>query len=142
MSMLENLDFYCVDYAQRVIGNLKVKAPPLKLTGDEVAHQVSKLLNVLYNNGLYACLLYLSWKVMEGTPKEKTVASLLESQLIGRRGEPTLLRLEPIALPIKEAGDSLEAGRLLSQDLDDLFLARDLLARTLMYVRYHAKTMA
>lgn len=142
MSVLENLDFYCVDYAQRVIGNLKAKAPPARLTGDEVAHFASKLLNVLYNNGLYACLLYLGWKATEGTPGEKLVASLLESQLVGSRGDPALLRLEPIALPIKEAGDSLEAGRLLSKDLDDLFLARDLLARTLMYVRYHAKTMA
>ncbi len=138
---IENLDFYCVDYSQRVMGNLRAKAAQAGISGGEVAHITSKIMNVLYGNGLYACLLFLSWKTAEGTPGEKLVAGLLEGQLVGRKGDPSLLRLDAVGLPVQDAADSLEAGRILSQDLDHLFLARDLLARTMTYVRYHAKEM-
>ncbi|MEA3345672.1 MAG: hypothetical protein U9Q78_05435 [Chloroflexota bacterium] len=137
---IENLDFYCVDYAKRVVDDLITGERALK--GDDVAHIATKLLSVLHENGPYAALLYILWKRYNGTRTEKRVAAQLEDLLIGKPGQQTLLRLPQVGLDVESLEDTLQIGRRLATDLDRLFLAKDLLDRTLIYVRYHARGMA
>jgi hypothetical protein len=136
---IENLDFYCVDYAKRVVDTLTTTE---RVAADEVAHLITKLLSILHANGLYAYLLYVIWKKHSGTGVERKIAAALDRLLVGQPGEHSLLRIEPIGLPLNAAKDALEAGKTLSQNLNDLFLARDLLDRTLVYARYQAKGLA
>lgn len=137
--MVENLDFYCVDYARRIVDNLRVKE---RLSGDDITHNVSKFLNILHVNGLYAYLLYVLWKRYDGTPAERKIAAQLDTLLVGEPGEHSLLRLEATGLPLEKAGDTVAVGRELARDLPDLFLAKELLTRTLTYVRLHARGVA
>ncbi len=137
MKAIENLDFYCVDYAKRIVDSLTTgeKAVP----GSEISHLATKLLSVLHENGLYAALLFILWKRYNGTRTERRVTSVFEDLLVGKPGQHALLRLEQIGLPLKDVEDSVEVGRTLSRELENLFLAKDLLDRTLVYVRYQAK---
>lgn len=136
---IENLDFYCVDYAKRIVDDLVTGEGALP--GDHVAHIATKLLSVLHENGLYAALLYVLWKRYNGTRTEQRVAAQLENLLIGEPGQQTLLRLPQVGLDIEGLEDTLQIGRHLAADLDGLFLAKDLLDRTLVYVRYQARGM-
>ncbi|RLC58625.1 MAG: hypothetical protein DRI79_04795 [Chloroflexi bacterium] len=136
---VENLDFYCVDYARRIVDNLRAKE---RLSGDDISHSVSKFLNILHVNGLYAYLLYVLWKRYNGTPAERKIAAKLDTMLVGEPGEHSLLRLEAIGLPLEKAEDTIAAGRELARDLPNLFLAKELLTRTLTYVRLHARGVA
>jgi len=134
---IENLDFYCVDYAKGIVDDLI--SGEGALPGDDVPHIATKLLSVLHENGLCAALLYILWKRYNGTRAEKRVAAQLENLLIGAPGQQTLLRLPQVGLDIEGLKDTLRIGRRLAADLDRLFLAKDLLDRTLVYVRYQAR---
>ncbi len=136
---IENLDFYCTDYARRVTDALLTG--PEKVPGDDVAHLMTRLLNVLHQNGLYAALLYIVWKRHNGTRREQRVAGVIEDMLIGQPGQSTLLRLPEMAFRLDKAEDSLTAGQMITKNLDDVFLAKELFNRTLTYVRYQAKSV-
>jgi len=137
---IENLDFYCVDYAQRIVQNLTTG--PEKVSGDDIAHLATRLLSVLHENGVYAYMLYVVWKRYNGTRIERRVTAQLDDLLVGEPGSYSLLRLDAVGLNLEKARDTLEAGKALARDLEALFLAKELLARTLTYVRYQAKAAA
>jgi hypothetical protein len=136
---VENLDFYCTDYARRVTDALLTG--PEKVPGDDVAHMTTRLLNVLHQNGLYATLLYIVWKRHNGTRREQRVAGVIEDMLVGRPGQSTLLRLSEMGFRVDKAEDSLTVGQAITKSLDAVFLAKELINRTLTYVRYHAKSI-
>jgi hypothetical protein len=134
---VENLDFYCADYARRIVDGLKVED---RVSGEEIMHILSKFLNILHVNGLYAYFLYILWKRHSGTPAERKVATRIDTLLVGEEGEPSLLRLDAIGLPLAGAKDTIAVGQALARDLQALFLAKELINRTLTYVRFHART--
>ncbi len=133
---VENLDFYCADYARRIVDGLRYED---RLSGDEITQMISKVLNILHVNGLYAYMLYVLWKRYSGNPVERKIAARIDSMLVGEVGEPSLLRLDAIGLPLQGAKDTLAVGQALARDLQDLFLAKELLTRTLTYVRFYAR---
>ena len=138
VAAIENLDFYCVDYAQRVAGNLM--QGDNRVPGEDVAQLVTRLLSILHENGVYASLLYVVWKRYNGTKRERRVATIVEDLLVGKPGEDSLLRLDALSFSLKDSADALAVGKTLSKNLEELFLAKDILNRTLTYLRYHAKS--
>lgn len=136
---VENLDFYCADYARRMVDTLKFEE---RVSLEDISHNLSRFLNILHVNGLYAYMLYILWKRYSGTFVERKIAARVDSMLVGEQGDPSLLRLETIGLPIAQARGSLDAGRELARDLRSLFLAKELIARTLTYARLQARTPA
>ncbi|MGQ9631545.1 MAG: hypothetical protein ACUVXI_14725 [bacterium] len=139
MSGIENYDFFCVDFSKRILDAVTPMVAEKEARYSEVENIVTKSLGVLQENGLYAFLLYLVWRENNGTKGERRVAGAINEHIIGRPGDQTLLRLNEIGLPLSEADHPLDVGRKLCESLDDLFFARDLIERTLTYVRYNAK---
>lgn len=136
--IVENLDFYCADYARRIVDGLRVED---RLSGEEITHAVSRFLNILHVNGLCAYLLYVLWKRYSGTLTERKIAARIDTLLVGEEGQPSLLRLDAIGLPLQGAKDTIAVGQALARDLQGLFLAKELINRTLTYVRFHARTV-
>lgn len=134
----ENLDFYCADYARRIVDGLRVED---RVSGEDIMHALSKFLNILHVNGLYAYFLYVLWKRHSGTPAERKIAARIDTLLVGEEGQPSLLRLDAVGLPLAGAKDTIAVGQALARDLQALFLAKELINRTLTYVRFHARTV-
>lgn len=134
---VENLDFYCADYARRLVDSLKYEE---RVSPEEISHTLGRFLNILHVNGLYAYILHVLWKRYSGSPVERKIAAKVDSMLVGEQGEPSLLRLEAIGLPVAKAKDALDAGRELARDLGSLFLAKELITRTLTYARLQTRS--
>lgn len=134
---VENLDFYCADYARRLVDSLKYEE---RVSPEEISHTLGRFLNILHVNGLYAYILYVLWKRYSGSPVEQKIAAKVDSMLVGEQGEPSLLRLETIGLPVAKAKDALDVGRELARDLGSLFLAKELITRTLTYARLQTRS--
>lgn len=136
---VENYDFFCVDFAKRLVDDVSVDINKNIFSSGEVENSITKGLSVLYNNGLYAFLLYMVWKKNTGTRVERRVYGLVDQYLVGETGASSLLRIKEMNLPLAEAKDPLEAGKTLSQNFDNLLFAKELLGRTLAYARYQTK---
>ncbi len=101
--------------------------------GSEIAERkddetlITKSLGVLQEDGVYAFFLYLASKKEEIAKRiSKQTFSLLTTQITAINDEK-----EPL---------SAIRGKL-ADNLDSLLLAKQLLERTLVYARYHAKAM-
>ena len=138
---VENYDFFCVDFAKRLADDIGEDIAKNIFSSGEVENAITRALNVLHNNGLYAFLLYMVWKKNSGTRVERRLFSLVDQYLVGNSGAQSLLRLREMGFSLSGAKDPLEAGKQLSQDIDNLLFAKDLLARTLAYARYQVKGM-
>lgn len=79
-------------------------------------------LNVLEEQGVYACFLYLK-------AREKVDKSFID------QCHNFLKKM----LNLSNQGDILDTIQGISQDLDQLLFARDLLRQAFIYGRYHAK---
>jgi len=117
-----NLDFKCAE-ASEVIKSFLVSDGKAKKEAESL---ITKALGVLQEDGLYAFYLYMK-------AKDKSVYKSVEK--------------ESIKL-FKEAFPDLDINRegyLIAKDLvselERLFLAKELLERTLVYARYHAKAL-
>lgn len=89
-------------------------------TNDETA--ITNALGVLQQDGVYAFYLYLASKGQDLLAKQ-TLEAL--RTVIDLNNKPPL-----------------EVAKLLVRDLDKLLFAKELLERTLIYARYHAKAKA
>ena len=114
--MENNLDLKCAECGSKIPQSNK----------DETL--ITKSLGVLQEDGVYAFFLYL--------------ASRGEKELAKRIIEQTFSLLKNQITSIKDAGEPLSAIReKLADNLDSLLLAKQLLERTLVYARYHAKAL-
>jgi len=138
---IENLDFYCVDYAQRLADGLKPAMQKYRFRGGDVENVITKALGVLQQNGVYAFITFVVWKKHNGTRAERETAARMDELLLGQPNSDALLRLEPMSLNLGRAKQLLDIGKALSEDLDTLLFAKELLGRTLIYARYHAKAL-
>jgi len=136
---IENYDFFCVDYAKRFADTLEQEVKKNILGQSEIENAVTKGLSVLYNNGLYAFLLFTIWKKQSGTRVERRVFQLMDDLLISKKDAQSLLRIKEMRLALEDAQGPLDAGKALSEDLDNLLFAKELLSRTLSYARYQVK---
>ena len=139
-SNVENYDFYCADFSHQA--SLEADALVGRKEGRyrELENFVTGALKVLHENGLYAFFVYLVWRSNNGTAGERKLASIISDLFVGKKGSTSLLRLPEIGFSLDKAEHPLEVGRELCESLDSLFLARELLARALVYVRYHLKS--
>jgi len=136
---VENYDFYCADFSRRVALEADALVGRKEGRYRELESFVTRALNVLHENGLYAFFVYLVWRVNNGTPGEKKLASVINDLFVGKRGSTSLLRLPEMGFPLSKAEHPLEVGRELCESTDSLFLAKEIVSRALVYVRYHLK---
>ena len=113
--MMENLDLRCAELGRQLAEQ------------DGVEETVfTEALSVLEEQGVYAFFLSLQAR---GRQSHRTISNACAGFL---RGMPT-------GAPLLGAGDMWQALQRLSEDLDRLLFARDLLRQALVYGRYHAK---
>ncbi len=120
--MAENIDFQCALHAQKIA------------EGVEEGDTIGKVLGVLQEDGLYAFYLYTL-----SLEKRKVYAvkarSIIDgsSDLLGKfnlipKGKVTAMNVQEAIAP-------------LMNKLDELICAKEILERTLVYARYHAKAL-
>jgi hypothetical protein len=114
--MMENLDMTCAALGQELASERDVNE---KIITD--------VLGVVEEQGLYAAFLYLKAQDNKG------------GKAICQRVDAFLKRVRE-GTPLSTGnGDVLASVKTLSQNLDDLLLARDLVRQALVYARYHIK---
>jgi hypothetical protein len=113
--MVQNLDVECAKLGQRLA------------EGDGVNEElVNHALTVLEEQGVYAFFLYLKARGREGANYVSATCA-------------EFLRSVPQGSPLLGGGDVFASLQRLSQNLDDLIFARDVLRQALVYGRYHVK---
>ena len=115
----ENLDLACARTGQAIAEK------PSK----ELEKLVTSALAVLEEQGVYALFLFLETRGGKAAP---TIVQEARK----------LLRETPRRTPLlsdKDNGDVFKSLQSMSEDLDKLLLARDLLRQALVYARYHAR---
>ena len=113
----ENLDLACARTGQAIAEK------PSK----ELEKLVTSALAVLEEQGVYALFLFLKTRGGKAAPTiEQKVREFLK----------TTPQQAPL---LSDDGDVFALLQSMSEDLDKLLLARDLLRQTLVYARYHAR---
>ena len=117
---LKNMDMACADYGSQ-IGKIKDLSESL----------INRSLGVIQEGGIYAFFLFLASR---GKNEKEQADNIRKSIFSLLKGFPDLQD----ALSTEE--NILENVRdRLAEDLDALFMARDLVEHTLVYARYHLK---
>jgi len=131
-----NLDFLCANYGQSVVKSTE----DIVQQKNEIENMLQKSLGILHEDGLYAFTVYLD---SEGAfkdnvqGKEKVVKEILKNVW-------NLLMDSNVALVKGDCKRDVvypELQKLLSEDLNELFLAKDLIEKCLIYARYHARAL-
>ena len=128
---MENLDQLCAEYGYKLANEVS-KADQFDAKKAETL--ITKALGVLQEQGLYAFVLFC---VSRGSAEKSGAERIKE---ITRE-----LLLEDKLRLINEDDDLLEAIRKkngLASELDDLMLATQVLEKSLIYARYHAKALS
>lgn len=116
-SAFENLDLACARTGQAIAEK------PSK----ELEKLVTTALAVLEEQGVYALFLFLKTR---GGKTAQTIEQKVRE----------FLKTTPQQTPLlPDDGDVFASLQSMSEDLDELLLARDLLRQTLVYARYHAR---
>ena len=123
-----NLDSRCAQFGYDLV---KAVAPGGSLAkGDKpkLEHIITKSLGVLQENGVYAFFLHLEYRLKE------LGAESVKSRSLRLLGHADVSLLAP-------NNDHFAAVHRLTENLDSLLLARQLIEQTLIYARYHAKAL-
>jgi len=117
-----NLDFEAAKLSQEIISKT--------IEPSEVENLVTKTLGVLQENGVYACMLYLLSR--DNEMSRCVVNSLLK-----------MVELIEIKLPVTSSTKNedilISISNSICNDLDTLFLTKQLWEQILLYARYGAK---
>ncbi len=124
---MEILDMKCAQKGKKIADEVFVNSKKDKTKTENL---ITKSLGVLQENGVYAYFLYLS-SLKNNYPDSAKVEAF------------ELLKQNDILKDVVGSGpDMLEAIREKFNDkLDELLFAKELLERTLVYARYHAKAL-
>jgi hypothetical protein len=125
---ITNLDSLCTHHGYTIVHTAAPNGSLSKSDKAKLENTITKSLGVLQENGVYAFFLFLEYR------KGDTGAPEVKSQTLA------LLRHEQIDL-LSQGNDDFAAVRQLTEDLDRLMLARQLIEQTLIYARYHAKAL-
>jgi hypothetical protein len=119
-----NLDFEASKLSQEIVSNTT------NFKSSDVENLVTKTLGVLQENGVYACMLYLLSR--DNEMSRCVVDSLLK-----------MVELIEIKLPVTSSTKNEEIlnsiSYIICNDLDTLFLTKELWEQILLYARYGAK---
>lgn len=122
------LDMICAEYGNRIITEIEPKEK------NKIESFITKALGVLQEDGLYAFAIYTKSKKGDEGVEKKTAKILFNKSY-------ELLKDSKIAL-LTNCDDFLKGIRTdLSNNLNHLLFAKELLERTLVYARYHAKAL-
>jgi len=122
------LDLKCAKYGEGIIRAIDRPADKKK-----VESMINKALGVLMEDGLYAFALYAKSERGDDKPEERTARFLYERTLaLLKDGDISLLANDDYLAAIRDE---------LTNSVDKLLLAKELVERTLVYARYHAKAL-
>lgn len=132
--MENNLDYLCARGGQEIVEGGKKQVNKAR----DVENPIQKSLGVLQEDGIYAFYIYLA---SEGAFKGNNVENTIKYN--------TWELLSHSNLNLGLSGDNekdkdqffKELQKFLSKDLDEVFLAKELLEKTMTYARYHAKAL-
>lgn len=134
-----NLDALCANYGnqivQQAVQSKKYQHGRIpKGDRSKIESIITKSLGVLQEDGVYAFFLFL--RSCKGSQQgiEEVTAGEIESQI------KELLRNNDLSL-MGKTGDDFKDIRDMTESLDSLLLARQLIERSLVYARYHAKAL-
>ncbi len=128
-TQLPNLDRLAAKTAQEIVSQHSGNAK-------ELENWVTKALGVLQENGVYACLLYLYAQSENYT---KTIRDELLKMLDDEMLKSLRIGLDSDLNSWEKVSNQLLEERKLFDDLDKLFLVKELFEQTLIYARYGAK---
>lgn len=134
MKTISNMDQLAARHAQNMVSNTQDKEKKLVETLDRL---VTKTLGVLQEQGVYAMMLFL----LSRTSDEAKITPVIRKELLEMVKQlPAFL---DAATPDPDKGKDKNILRFYSNevmdDLDTLFLVRDLYEQTLIYARFGAK---
>jgi len=120
-----NIDYICAKYGQEIVKKVEKKK--------EMKNLIQKSLGILQEDGVYAFVVY--------SDSEGAFKNGMANKILSKTFE--LLKDNNINLVEGnyERNEVYEQIRKLSENIDDLFFAKDLIERTLIYARYHAKAL-
>ena len=125
---MKNLDSLCAQYGYTIVHDVAPNGNLSKSDKSKLENTITKSLGVLQENGVYAFFLYLDYR-----KEEKGAPQIRDRSLeLLRHGEIDLLQ---------NSNDHFVDVQQLTNDLDQLLLARQLLEQMLIYARYHAKAL-
>lgn len=128
--METKLDMICAEYGNKIVA--EIHAPGEK---NKIESVIIKSLGVLQEDGVYAFALYTKSKSGEDSTEKRATRLLFEKSY-------EFLKDERIAMLTGDTSDFLEHIRTeLADNLDRLLFAKELIERTLVYARYHAKAL-
>jgi len=122
------LDLKCASYGEEIIRRINKPAEKNKIMS-----MVNRALGVLMEDGLYAFALYTKSEMGNNRAEELTAKYLYEKT-------HALLKDRDISL-ITNTDYLLAIRGELGNSVDKLLLAKELVERTLVYARYHAKAL-
>ncbi len=127
---MEILDMKCAEYGNKIIST--IDKPEEK---SKIESMITKALGVLQEDGVYAFALYSKSKSGNENIEKRTASTIYDKAC-------ELLKVDKVSLLPENCSDFLRGIREnLANNLDHLFLAKELLERTLVYARYHAKAL-
>ena len=117
---IKNVDMICADYGSKIADRIN--------NSDESL--VNKSLGVLQEEGVYAFFLFLAAQAKD---KENTPAYCIQKDIFDL--------LKVFFQSIKDSQEDILSivRNNLAEDLNNLFLAKAIIERTLVYARYHLK---
>lgn len=128
---MEILDMKCAEYGSKIVSEIDNAAKER----NKIETMITKTLGILQEDGIYAFALYSESKSGGGNTEKKTAKLIYDKTF-------ELLKADKIGILPETCDDFLVGIRQnLATDLDKLFLAKELLERTLVYARYHAKAL-
>ena len=137
-----NLDYLAAKHAQEVI---KEKETDKIEKASDVENAVTKALGVLQENGVYACFVFALSRTKQKDGEKQEGNEKAESIVMKAIVTQMLALLKELNYNVPTV-DSLNAQHILSevaenvtQDLERLLLAKEVLEQMLIYARYGAK---
>ncbi|MFV9645877.1 MAG: hypothetical protein ACNYWU_08660 [Desulfobacterales bacterium] len=116
---MQNTDMICAKYGSKIARTDKLSEP-----------LVNKSLGVLQEDGVYSFFLFLA---AQAKGIQNTPADCIQKDIFDL--------LKVFFQSIKDSREDILSivRNNLAEDLDNLFLARDIIERTMVYARYHLK---
>lgn len=127
-----NLDALCARHGWEMAGTAKNSFGADKKAAEKAENLITQALAVLQEQGVYAFFLFLRSR----PSKQQDAADKISLQAQEALRELHIKPFDAVKHP-----DVLSAVRDMSNDLDDLLLAKRVLEQSLIYARYHAKAL-
>lgn len=129
---MENLDRLCAEYGHEFAHNVS-KAP--NLDAKKAENLLTKALGVLQEQGLYSFVLFCKSRGSTERAGAEQVEQITTKLLKDNRLKPDIITSDDLLKELRE-----EHG--LASRFEDLILAIQVLEKSLIYARYHAKAMS